>query len=319
MTENEKIVLRSMAKHLWSVNTIEASKDMINILSNCLFKIFYEHSKTPYKNKFERDAKLVAQMLFTKLLSLNQMLDGIEFQSNHGIKLNKIVDPTVVAGLVRTFLETISMFNLIYICPKNDEEKIILYNLWVIAGLKYRQRFDIKNNQESKNKQVEEAATITKLIGEIEMTLTFKSLSEKGKKTIKDAIQKKDYKIKIINNEVVPLAWHEIIPLMGIREDLMGQMYTYFSLYAHPSNVAVFQFKDLFDTTNKGFISMTRFNVENVIKLVSCFIADYIKLFPEVIQIFNTLPLIEQIAINYHNSFLRIDRSEINNAISVLE
>jgi len=319
MTENEKVALRESAKYLFSLKTIEATNDMINVLSNCLFKIFYEHANIPNKNSSERDAKLVAQMLFTKLLSLSQMLEGIEFQSNHGLKLNRIVEPTVIAGLVRTFLETISMFNLIYIYPKNDEERLILYNLWVVAGLKYRQRFIITNNQESKKKQIEEAKIITKLIGEIEQTSTHKSLSDKGKIIIKNTIQKKDYKIQIVNHEVRQLAWQEIVPLMGIREDLMGQIYAYFSLYAHPSNVAVFQFSNLFDKKNNTFMLMTKFNVANVVKLVSCFIADYIKLFPDVINIFNSVPLIEQMAINYHNSFLRIDGTQINDALSRLE
>ena len=58
-------------------------------------------------------------------------------------------------------------------------------------------------------------------------------------------------------------------------------IYTYFSLYAHPSQVAVFQYHDLF-AKDKPFIPIVLLNVKFCMVLLSIFLADYIRLFPEV-------------------------------------
>ena len=319
MSDEEKNRLRKDSTRLLSCKDISATKDMVNILSECLFKLFNEQSKTTLKNRAESDARIVAQMIFTKTINLNKMMDGFGFTSMDNIKLNKIIDPIIIAVLVRNIFETVGMFNLVYVNPKNEDEKIIHYNLWVIAGLKFRQRFANKiTSPENVLKQQQEEATIADMTEVIYNSEVFKNLDESGKKTILNKIKEKDYKVKIDDNKVLPLSWQDLIPLMGIDENLMGDMYTYFSLYSHPSNVSVFQFSDLFMKSDPHFFRMTTFNVLNAIKLICCFISDYIKVFPDTLDSFNKLPLIYQIAINYHCSFLKKDKSTINDALSSL-
>lgn len=319
MIQEEQSQLRNDAKRLFGGESTSAVKDMISILSECLFKIINVHGREIPKSKAEGECKIIVQMLFSKLLTLQKMMDGIEYKSRDNVKLNKLIDPTVVAVLCRIVYETIAMFNLVYVIPQTDEEKKILYNLWVIAGLKYRQRFSsIAKSPESRQKQSDEYSLIIKLTSEIENTAIYKSLTKDGQKIIQDKLKRKDYKIVINGDDVVSLSWEGVIPLMGMKEDIFGVMYTYFSLYSHPSNVAVFQYKDLFDKTKQDFIQMSNFNALSVIKLVSFFIADYIKLFPETMKIFESLHLIDQIMINFHSKFLRVDKSTINSAMDVL-
>ena len=59
---------------------------------------------------------------------------------------------------------------------------------------------------------------------------------------------------------------------------------------------------------------MTIFNMQYVFMLLSVFIADYINLFPKVLETFNSLDKIDQIFINSNNTFARDKSYSINDA-----
>jgi hypothetical protein len=319
MENKELQKLRKEFIRLIDGGDVSANYDMINVLNECLFNIINVHGKENHKNKQEAEAKIIMQMIFSKLLSLRKMLEGVAYQSRDGVKLNTVIDPVVVAGLVRTIYETTAMFNVVYIIPQTPEEKDILNKMWVIAGLRYRQRFTpAVTTPENKKKQAEEAIVIDALTNEILQMPLFKSLSTAGANTIKDLLKKKDYKVKIAGSDATSLSWDAVMPEMNMNKDKMGMMYTYFSLYAHPSNVAVFQYADLFDIKDEPFIRMSNFNTLAGIKLVSFFIASYIKLFPNTLKIFEMLPIIDQCVINFHYKSINEDQSTINDALDVL-
>jgi hypothetical protein len=316
MKQEELNRLRNVFLYLADGENAHAIYDMINMLSECMFQIITIHGKEESKSQEELEAKLVMQMMFSKLQNLKMMLSGFNYQSRNGLTLSDFIDPTVIVIIVRTIYETIAMFNLIYLIPQSDEEKKILYNLWAIAGLKYRQRF--KHNAtttENQKKQTDEADKVKQMISEIEQTSVYRNLTEAGKNVIQQQIKKKDYKIQIVKNGAISLSWDGIMPIMGMDTNKMGVMYTYFSLYAHPSNVAVFQYKELFEPKKNDHIQMANFNLSACIKMVCFFIGNYIAIFPETIKIFESLPLIEQVMINYNSKFIRTDGDVINNAL----
>jgi hypothetical protein len=318
MTPEEKDLNRNAATRLFQCDDLAATKDMLHILAECLFKMFNEHFKEKANDRMEYDCKIVCQMMFTKVLNLRKMLDGTDFTSRDGSALNNIIDPTIVAILVRNIYETIAAFNLIYVAHKNTEEKQILYNLWVVAGLKYRQSFAGSARSDENIKKMEgEAQDIQHLIREIEETTLYKSLDQKAQTIIQEKIKRKDYRIFFNGLDVQQLSWQDIVPVMEIKDEIMDKMYTYFSLYSHPSNVSVFQFKDLFGDPS-DFLNMTNFNVKNAIMLISLYIGDYIKLFPNTQKYFDSLPPIDQWAINFHHRMARKDTGEINSALSML-
>ena len=102
--------------------------------------------------------------------------------------------------------------------------------------------------------------------------------------------------------------------VMGLNKDIFDNIYTYFSLYAHPSEVAVFQFESMFSTENEEFIQLTLTNMKYCFSLMSVFVADYINMFPQVKDTFEKLDIYKQIAINAHNKMLRDDAYSINDA-----
>lgn len=283
------------------------------------FRTIQNHQLEPVNSVADAQAKIVLQMMFTKTMVIKGVISGINYRSSNGGELNGIIDPIALAALVRNIYETVGMFHLIYRHTNNPDEKLILYNLWVHAGLAYRQKFtEVVTTQENFDKAEEERQMMASLVTEIENTALFQSLSERNKGKILQKIRDKDYLMRFENQEVKFIHWHHLAGTMGIKDGLLDQIYTYFSLYAHPSNVSIFQFADMFSVGEPAFMHIANFNLRNLFILISTFIADYIILFPSVLQTFNQLPILSQLAINFHDKYARGDEYSINDSWKVL-
>lgn len=317
MTKDE---LRKECSRLFLCNTINDSYDLIDIYSEYLFQVIINHQHDKVKSKADHEATLVNQMMLSKVLHLKKIVLGIDYTGKDGTRLNRIIDPTINASIIRNIYETVCMFNLIYINTKSEDEKTILYNLWVHSGLKYRQKFEsIIASPENQKKLLQEKTRIDQLIEQIEQTALYKSLEERDKEKIKAKLKEKDYKIQFQGKEVVFCNWQELTKVIGIKEGLLDQSYTYYSFYSHPSNVAVFQFADMFKNSEKAFLKLTQANLTDFFFLISIFVADYVKLFPDVLKTFNRLSIRDQIVINFGNTFVRGHEYSINDSLKELD
>ncbi|SCW55378.1 hypothetical protein [Mucilaginibacter sp. NFR10] len=281
-------------------------RDMLNIFLEYFFRVIRNNDKVGGSTSMYKDARMVNQMIFSKVAHLKEFLNGIEYQATDGMRLNRIIDPTLLAILVRNIFETIGMFNVVYVKPKSNDEKSILYNLWVLAGLNYRQRFATESmTEDAKRKVAHEIEQIKTFKERITDTKLYKSLSLKDQGKILTKIKEKDYKIYFENNEVHFLTWSDITKIMNIKDKITDEMYTYFSLYAHPSNVSVFQFANLFKASEEHFVNMTIFNLKYSFFLISTFIDDYRNLFPEIMQTFETLSIRDKMVLHNLNVISR--------------
>ncbi len=288
--------------------------ELLDIYCNFLITSITEH-RVSKSSVMEGEATLLFQMMMTKTLHIKSIIKGVSFSSKNKTSLNNIVDPTVLAVLIRNTYETVSMFNLIYRVNKSGDERTIVYNLWAIAGLKYRQRFEgMISSEENARKLQAEQDSINYFISEIQNTVLYQNLDEVNKVKIQNQIKNKDYLIRFENNKIIILHWQELSKTMGCNEDYFKSIYTYFSLYAHPSNVSVFQFGDMFHNNMEVSIGMTNLNMQYFFLFLSIFISDYIMLFPAVLKTFNNLELIDQILINSFNTFARGYEYSINDS-----
>lgn len=305
--------LRTEFKRLSHPDNIIECIELIDKYCNFFLTVIINHKTENNTTAQEVEAKIILHMMMTKALHIKDAIKGVDFDTNRGIKLNRIVDPSIVASLIRNVYETTAVFNLIYRTSNQGEERDIVYKLWVISGLKYRQRFSVHiTTPESEAKRETEAINIAIHIKEIQNTTLYKNLSDKDKLKIQKLIKDKDYLMRFEKNNVKILHWQALIDTMGCKQEFFQRIYTYFSLYSHPSNVSVFQFRDMFFPGKKSFIFMTTFNMQYVFMLLSIFIADYINLFPKVLQTFNSLDKIDQILINSNNTFARDYSYSIN-------
>ena len=316
----DKIENRKECERLFKLRTIQDSYDLINIYLNFLIQVINNHYEDKVFSYADRDAKMVNQMMFTKVAHIKRIIEGINFQSKDRVQLNTIIDPTIVASLIRNVYETVGMFHLIYRRTKNEDEKTIIYDLWVHAGLMFRQRFEnVITTAENREKFENEQNQLEQLKNEIKETDLFKELTEKNQNKILTKLKEKDYKIWFNDKEVEFLSWQGITGVMGLKNDLLDNIYTYFSLYSHPSNVAVFQFSDMFEKGDEPFKQITNHNLTNLFVLLSIYVADYINLFPAVNETYDKLSLRDQVVINFHNMTMRGDEYSINEIWKELE
>lgn len=307
--------LRNECSRLIHCKTIADNNDLLDIYAEFLFKAVQNHHKENVYSDAEADAKLVIQMMLTKVLHLKSVLAGISFMAKDGSVLNKIIDPTIVALLIRNIYETVGLFNLIYRNTKSKDERNLLYHLWVHSGLKYRQRFeDAAKTLENREKQQREKEQIAKIVAQIEGSALFQSLDEKNQGKIRTKLKNNDYLMRVEDKEIIFLHWHDLTKIMGIKERSFDNIYTYFSLYSHPSNVGVFQFADMFKPGEEVFLKLVNSNLKLASFMFSIFIADCITLFPKALMTFESLDLREQIVINHYNTMARNQDYSINDS-----
>ncbi len=308
-----KVEIRRDCERLFTPRSLKDSKDLMEIFIEYFVQVINNHHADKVYSNAERDARTINQMIFSKIVHIKKIIEGIDLQSEEGIKFNGFIDPTIVVSLIRTVYETVGMFNLIFRQTKNKDEKLILYNLWVHAGLKYRQRFEsLITTQENKDKYESEKEIISQLKDEIQSTNLYQSLSEPQQKKILKKLKDKDFKIRFKNNEVETFDWHNIMKPMELRSDFMDNIYTHLSLNSHPSNVSVFQFSDFFDKNNETYRIITNNNLNYLFMYLSIFAADYINLFPLVNNTFDKLSIRDQIVINFNNRMMRGKEYSIN-------
>lgn len=316
----EKILLRRECVRFFKCETLSDSLELLDTYIELLFQIVKNHHEEPVYTNANADAKTIVQMILTKSLNIKNVVNGIDYKSKDGYKLNHIIDPTVVACLIRNLYETVSMFNLIYRSSEASDERDILYCLWVHAGLKYRQRFEsVISTEENQLKFEEEKKTAEEYLKFIENTELYKRLDKKNQDKINDRIKRKEYLVRIIDEKVEFLHWQKLSETMQIRADLFDNIYTYFSQYAHPTNVSVFQFEDMFKKGAEEFGNMTNFNLKYYFALTSIFIADYINLFPTTLQTYENMNIRDQIVVNFNNTLMRGQDFSINNSASYVD
>jgi len=304
------------SRKLCICKNIKDSQASLDLFAGFMWKVIETDVQTSVLTKIEHEAKLMLQMMFTKVLHLKGILNGVSYSSNSGSYLNNIIDPGVVAVMSRNIFETGGLFNLIYRQPKTDNERDIIYNLWQNAGLRTRQRFKESFEATKKRSVLDEERKDMELITEsIKTNSFFLGLDEHNKKKVLDRLDKGEFLIQFIDKKVKCFKWHELVDVMNLKKDLFDNLYTYFSLYSHPSNVSVFQFDDLFKDADDNYLMMTNFNIKTILSFIGVFIADYINFFPEVTKVFNNLSLEEQLIIDFHNMLGRNESYSIMKAI----
>ena len=289
----------------------------LKIYLAALLSIINSFPKDETPTKKDGLANVIAQMIMSRTAHLKNMAEGVQFH-NSNIGSLKFLDPTIISAFTRNIFETVAMFNLVFISHHLEDQKLILYNLWMMAGLNYRQRFtEIAKSPENIKKAKDEKLYLQQLEQEVKSTNLFQSLSISDQKKIQRKINEKDYKIQFENNQVNLLYWHDLTKIMGIKEHLLTHDYTRLSLYAHPSYVSVFQFGSMF--SDKKEKEQALFSLNRAFPMLAVFVADFIKLFPQAIDVFNNLNVRDQVVINFQNLFYRGDEYLINSSLNLLE
>ena len=240
-------------------------------------------------------------MCMLRSISIINLLKEFDYHNSIDNCSLSSIDILSVATITRCILESYCNFNNIYIQSKNENELILKYELWVVAGLKNRQshnpvRLDFKTKKEFEAKQIKD------IIYSIRSNEVYLSLNEDGKRNIEKAIQDKKWQVQIVGNTGNIIGWQKLLSNSGANESL-DHLYTILSWNTHPSNLSVSQFAEAYfkNTIHEN----ARITLEMATLLLSFFIHDYCKYFPEVQEFFLNAPTITKELIKFHNSAFR--------------
>ena len=301
----DKILL----KEITNLTFLESAKKVLDIYSNYLFEVINQ-GNSYLKSGNDADAIILNQMMFSKVLNIKNMIEGFTFETETK-KIPPLIDPTLVATLIRNVYETVGAFNLLFIQPKKEDEKVILYNLWVVAGLSFRQEFEVGSDENQQKKNREKAEIIISL-DKIRTTELYKSLSKAQKDKIENCILYRDFKITFTDKEVNKVGWKDLNSVIGITLVSHVNLYNLLSQSSHPTNVSVFQFRAMYSKITENWAQMTLGHIKFCSGLFSIFIADYIKAFPDTKSVFEKMSLLDQIIINFNNENYRGKAYKIN-------
>lgn len=271
--------------------TVEDRIIQLTLINKVLFEMSSQIGPTVSGNVYKNQANLICQMIMSKNAHIINSAKGIYIND----KLQDIIDPTVIGVMVRNVFETVVMFHNVFTFHESQEIKTLVYDLWDISGFLYRQSFkDILTSPESQIKQDQELKMINGQIEKIKNSNIYSNI--KNPEAINHLIRSKEYKFLFKDDKVIPLSWQKAANLIQFKQNQMKGIYTHLSLYAHPSSVSVVQFGQMFI---EGFnVGLTGLQFLILSSLNIAFIVEYVKFFPESIDIFNKLPDDEKFTIN---------------------
>lgn len=213
----------------------------------------------------------------TSIKKLYQELEGTNKLT--GKKYSTHIDPFSIYTLVRSQFEAYCIFNNMFIQHTGDQQRLIYY-LWIISGLEYRQRFAADVTPEAQRKVRTEAASIQQYYLKLFALDSYKKLDEKSKTHLNEQIIKdKNIQGKFMSDtSICKQAWHQLYEHAGIKPHFT-KMYAFLSLNAHPTYVSVFQMKAVAGGKGEDY---ARFAINSSKCLMALFIRDYVIAFPEI-------------------------------------
>jgi hypothetical protein len=204
--------------------------------------------------------------------------------------------------------ESLIAFKLIFVLPKSNDERIILYNMFVAQGLTERLRAADEDLKESHSERIaQENEDIAACKKDIQDTNLYKKLDKQSQNIIDSQFGKK-YRYRFTDdNKPESVNFESAYTLLNVREDLFHGMYAYKSLQAHPSYLFLCQFRDAYRDNCEASVGMAKFAAQCVLTYMSIFIIDYMKLNAEVNDWFNPQDLTRRFVVGMYEDIMRVE------------
>ena len=294
----------------------KTEKDHYDSFTNIIdsgFKILGNFEHKQWDNNAEHDSFILLQMNLVKALSILKIYDGLYYKNSiaKDVNFNGLKDPFSLWALVRAQFENFCTFNNTFIDTTKDEQDL-LYKLWVLSGLNYRQRFaSYITLEENRQKQLKEQKDILDITNEIKENKLYKGFDPKDQEKVNTAIKKKNFQLTVKKNKVLNVSWQDMIEFAGVDKDAFGAFYNMLSLNTHPSNVSVFQFTTMYSSDFHK--SSNNFALKLSKLIIAFMIRDFCYKYKAAEIVFNALPEINQLLINSFNETFRDKTYKLNN------
>lgn len=297
---------RQQYSKVFNPKTIEEHIDVLKIHLNILNEFCLNHHEGTVESEEEHDAKFIIQLIISKINHLVKLSDGLYIFEN---SKRKFYDPSVNHIISRNIFETVIHFNSLFIYGERHNTRKLVQLLWKLSTLKHRTKlFKIESQDDKPTKISElenrEKSQIEDLKTQIKNLNLYTNGCIKTKEQIDNAIKGKKYWVMIINGKVnTSIGPQKLCNEMTIDNILLEEQYTRFSLFTHPSKETINMLQNVKNFA--AYEEMYKANIRVTNCLISMFLADYSKVFPQVLESFEKLPELWQHIATYYNLLIR--------------
>ena len=289
------------------LDTIDDCKQYLRVMLDFYFDVIKSPEGRKATSNIEDDRNIWMQTMFSKGCQFMSLLDGVGY-SKGTIRLNPIIDFSVLFTIARSVYESLIAFELLFVLPKTEDQQTIVYNLFMSQGLSERLK-DLDEEMRSHNptRVLEEQNDIDDCRKAIEETKLYKILDKQTKATIDYALGngKKFRYIFKEDNTMEFIQYEKAYTLLNVKENLFNNLYSFFSLHGHPSYLSLIQFRDAFKDKYRADKEMAKHATQCVLAFMSIFIVDYMKLAPDIKAMYDKLEEPRRFAIGMYEDAMR--------------
>lgn len=252
----------------------------------------------------ELNGQCMFQMMICKIESLLKLHEGIDLNINN--KEIHLQDPHTMLILLRSIYEMTVTYYYLYIKPRNETEREIVYRLWDNRGMSNRQA--IRNVPEEHKSQVEEEKKNI-ACNSIRIIQLGKKLGIQGEnfKTFCNIAKNEKAKVCCFSFEgqqedgtlkLNAIAMGDEEPCREIFGNAdISTLYRYLSLYVHPTSLGVLQFGQMYNT--ESYLGDEMFSFETAYFLACKFTSYFCKSMPNGMECFHALDVKRQNLIKF--------------------
>ena len=245
------------------------------------------------------NAQCMFQMMICKIESLLKLHDGIDLKINNNIC--HLLDPHTQFIILRSIYEMTLTFYYLYIKPRSEIEREIVYLLWYNRGMNNRQILTdvpdeyIAQQRKEKNTIANNAKRIIQLGRELGLRgKNFETLCHTanniGTKVCCFSFEgeKDDGSLKLKINAIGDIdICKEIFGTLEI-----STIYRLLSLYVHPTSLGILQFGQMYNSDQ--YLKDENFAFETAYFLACKFTSYFLKSMPKGMDCFNALDIKKQ-------------------------
>lgn len=207
-------------------------KELLNLL-------IYLHEVLAEDKVKVHESVILSEELINKFyfhgLTINTISEGFNFQSkyfgNGAAAKVKFVDVPSILTVGRSQLETLLMYQHLYINSENENELWLRYYAWIYTALLQRSNTPT-NTLETKQKKEDDIKAMEILRIKMESLFSSTNLSEKQQKSLIEKGNGKLFK-----------TWDAIFKDSGFSNGIFTKLYYILSVYAHSEGLSVIQMK----------------------------------------------------------------------------
>lgn len=285
-------------------------RDSFKVILDVAEKILHEQSARKWQ-ALDHDANLLFQVIMLRGITIGRLIEDRAYvNSLDGRQLAITIDPLSLETLVRAQFEAYCILHNIFIKHRSGPERELIHLLWVIAGLKRRQQtVPYLTIPALRHKAQKEKIELERWLEALRANSAYKGLSVEGKVVIRDALKRKEYQVVLNKGAAKNVGW-QVLFSQAVPNDGFDQFYMMLSQASHPSNMSMFQFRDMY--AEGTYRSSAYFALQCSSMLMAFAIRDYVKLFPIVEVVVNGLKEEHQLLIDSLNVAFRGEKNRLN-------